>query len=83
MVKSYQEQQELNKQSEPAQSVYFATIGNVNSSGVTLIFDGESTATTKRYKVNKAGTYVAGNRVKVAKISGTYIVEYVISNTGS
>jgi len=58
--------------------VLFATIGNVNSNGVTLIFDGQTAPTAKRYKRNKAIAFSAGQRVKVIKTCGTYLVEYPI-----
>lgn len=52
-----------------------ATVGNYNSStGTTLIFDGEDTATTKRYKRVGSASLTAGSRVLVAKISGTYLI---------
>lgn len=52
-----------------------ATVGNYNSStGTTLIFDGTDTATTKRYKRVGSASLSAGNRVLVAKISGTYLI---------
>lgn len=52
-----------------------ATVGNYNSStGTTLIFDGADTATTKRYKRVGSASLSAGNRVLVAKISGTYLI---------
>lgn len=57
----------------------FATVGTVYSDGITLIFDGQSTASTKRYKYNTAVTFESGQRVKVLKINGTYVVEYPIS----
>lgn len=55
---------------------YIATVGSLNSSGITLIFDGGSTATTKRYKslATGRGSAFAGQRVVVMKQSGTYIV---------
>lgn len=66
------------------QTDFLATIGAVYSDGVTLIFDGQTTATAKRYKSNKAVTFTAGQRVKVVKIAGTYLVEYpVAAQSGS
>lgn len=59
-----------------AQQFYLATIAAWSSSaGATLIFDGQETATTKRYKrlVNGA-TPAAGDRVLVLKMSGTYVI---------
>lgn len=58
----------------------FATIGAVNSEGVTLIFDGQEEATDKVYKVNTSVVFSAGDRVKVHKDSGTYVVEYVVGS---
>lgn len=52
-----------------------ATVADYNSStGSTLIFDGETTATAKRYKRISGVTFATGNRVLVAKISGTYVI---------
>lgn len=55
-------------------SFYLATVGSTNSSGVTLIFDGTSTATTKRYKRLASYSPTANDRVLAVKISGTYVV---------
>lgn len=57
---------------------FLATVGAVYSDGVTLILDGQTEPTQKRYKRNTAITFTAGQRVKVVKISGTYIVEYPV-----
>ena len=60
-----------------AQPVEFklATVVSYDASnGSTLLFDGESTATTKRYKRLASWGGAAGHRVLVAKISGTYII---------
>ena len=56
--------------------LFLATVANVNSSGVTLILDGESEASTKRYKYMTSGYAepAAGDRVVVMKMSGTYVV---------
>ena len=60
-----------------------ATIDSINSNGATLIFDGETTATTKRYKVMVTGSYMgSGDRVVVMKHSGTYIILGEISYSG-
>jgi len=58
----------------------FATIGTVYTDGVTLIFDGQTAATTKRYKCNSTITFAAGQRVKIFKDSGTFVVEYPVGN---
>lgn len=58
-----------------------ATIGAVYADGVSLIFDGQSEPTAKHYKVNASVYFQPGNRVKVTKDSGTYIVEFVVGST--
>ncbi|MPM70377.1 hypothetical protein SDC9_117332 [bioreactor metagenome] len=78
MIQSYQEEQAI-KPVEPT-SANFATIGTVYTDGVTLIFDGQETESSKHYKVNQAIAFSAGDRVKVAKISNTYIVEYPVGS---
>lgn len=60
-----------------------ATVGGVYSDGLTLIFDGQSEATQKHYKCNTAVSFSVGDRVKVAKISGSYVVEYVVGAPNS
>lgn len=59
------------KRAEPL--LYLATIGAVTSSGVTLIFDGQTTATAKSYKRLASYSPSAGDRVLVAKMSGSYV----------
>ncbi len=56
----------------------FATIGSVYKDGVTLIFDGQTEATDKHYKCNTSIRFTSGDRVKIVKDSGTYVVEYVV-----
>lgn len=58
----------------------FATVGAKYSDGLTLIFDGATSASTKHYKCNRSASFSAGQRVKVFYDSGTYIVEYPIGN---
>lgn len=65
--------------SENGVELLMATVGAVSSSGITLKFDGQDQATTKRYKSNKSITFSAGQRVLVAKVSGTYIVICAVS----
>lgn len=73
-------QQEMADRAAEVQPYAFATIGEVYEDGVSLIFPVESEPSTKHYKVNTMGEYKAGQRVKVLKDSGTYIVEYPIGN---
>jgi len=59
---------------KPSPLLYLATIGTVSSSGVTLIFDGQTTETAKSYKRLASYSPSAGQRVLVAKLSGSYVV---------
>lgn len=76
MTMTYQEQEALFAQKRRPTAVKFATIAEVSDGKAKLIFDGETTATQKSYKYNAALTLAAGDRVKVNKISGTYVIEY-------
>lgn len=59
--------------------IFLATVATVSSGGVTLLFDGQETASTKKYKILLNGTPLeAGDRVAVVKYSGTYLVLGVI-----
>lgn len=58
----------------------FATISEIFDDGVTLLFDGLDEPTTKRYKVNAFVVFQPGDRVRVIKDSGTYVVEYPVGN---
>ena len=62
---------------EPSQA-NFATVVGVYEDGLQLQFDGESEATAKKYRYNKSITFKLGDRVKVTRISGTYVAEYPI-----
>ncbi len=78
MIETYQQAAAL----EPAepQEASFATVGAVHADGVTLIFDGQEEATAKHYKVNAFVVFKAGDRVRIIKDSGTYVVEYPVGN---
>jgi len=78
MIENYQEQAKLQKSVEPVKSQDFATVVTVYADGVTLMFDDSVVESVKHYKFNKSITFVAGDRVKIFKASGTYIVEYAI-----
>lgn len=61
-----------------------ATVAAVYADGLTLIFDGETTASQKHYK--KLSTYfgpTAGDRVAVMKMSGTYVVMGAIGGSAT
>lgn len=52
-----------------------AKVGNyISGVGATLIFDGQTAATTKRYKRLSTYTPSSGARVLVAKIGGSYVI---------
>ena len=61
------------------QTDFLATVGAVYSDGITLILDGQTEPTQKHYKRNASISFSSGQRVKVVKISGTYIVEYPVT----
>lgn len=61
----------------------FATIGSVYADGVTLYFDSVQAESVKHYKVNNSVVFRAGDRVRIIKDSGTYVVEYVVGNPKS
>ena len=58
----------------------FATVGEVLDDDVSLIFDGQDEATDKHYRCNASVLLLPGDRVKVCKDSGTYVVEYVVGS---
>ena len=58
----------------------FATVAGVFADGLTLIFDGEEEASEKRYKCNTSILFSIGDRVRIVKDSGTYVVEYIVGN---
>lgn len=60
------------------QDATFATIGAIYEDGVTLIFDGQEAPTEKHYKCNSFVVFQAGDRVRIIKDSGTYVVEYSV-----
>ena len=52
-----------------------ATVTSYTSlSGTQLRFDGESAGSTKRYKRLSTYTPATGDRVLLAKVSGTYVI---------
>lgn len=71
---SYQTDQATEAEFPTAPVHQIATVGAVYADGVTLIFPGTTTATTKHYKKNRDISLSAGNKVVVVKISGTYVV---------
>ena len=72
----YQEQEALFLQKRSPSGAKFATVVAVSGGKATLKFDGETAVTQKGYKYNAALSLTAGDRVKVNKVSGTYVIEY-------
>ena len=63
---------------QEAQDASFATIAAIYDDGVTLKFDGMDTPTEKRYQTNAFVVFKVGDRVRIIKDSGTYVVEYPV-----
>lgn len=63
--------------------IRLATVAEVLTNGLKLRFDGSDAATSKIYKCNSACSFSVGDRVKVTKCSGTYVVDYVIGGPSS
>lgn len=51
-----------------------ATVKSVNSAGVTVILDGETTTTSQRFTRLESAAIAAGDRVLLAAVSGSYVV---------
>lgn len=73
---------DLKNEEEQAESqgneIIIGTIDSVTADGVTIIIDGDDVAGQKEYKVNCCVMFASGDRVKLTRNSGTYIVDYVI-----
>lgn len=65
------------------EEILIATVGEVTDTGVTLIFAGEDAASGKEYQGNVSAALKAGDRVKITKDSGTYLIDYAIGVPGS
>lgn len=80
MIESYQEQQELTVQD--TDEIRFATIHAVYSDGISLILDGSDEPSAKHYKCNQYCKFSAGQRVYLARDSGSYVVLFPIGSPG-
>lgn len=58
----------------PEKTFYLGTVGGVSASGVTIVFDGQTTATAKSYKRLASYSPAPGDRILAVKISGSYVV---------
>lgn len=78
---SYQQDK---KQEQPAAVPYsFATVVAVHPDGLQLVFPGETGAGEKHYKCNATAQFEPGQRVYLAKDSGSYVVLFPIGAPGS
>lgn len=71
-------QAETEKAEEKEESFQLATVGEITANGIKLIFDGADGVSDKEYKCNISATFKAGDRVKITKESGSYIVDFPI-----
>lgn len=80
MIENYQQRKALET---TAESGNIATVSAIYSDGIALVLPGDTTAAEKHYPYNAAITFSAGQRVHIARESGTIIVEYPIGGSGS
>ncbi|WP_417095683.1 hypothetical protein [Gemmiger formicilis] len=78
MIENYQQRKALEVTTK---SGNIATVSAVYSDGIALILPGDTAASDKHYPFNAAAQFVAGQRVHIARESGTIIVEYPIGGT--
>lgn len=78
MMDNYQDEIALEADEREPEAASFATISEIYDDGVTLIFDGGDAPTQKHYLTNMFVVFAAGQRVRVIKDSGTYVVEYPV-----
>jgi hypothetical protein len=63
-----------------SERIALATVAAKHADGLSLIFDGQTDATTKHYKCNTAVNFAAGSRVVCLRISGSWIVAFAFGN---
>lgn len=72
IIETYQqEQKQLSQPEMPGMA--FAAVISVNEDGLELQFDGEETASTKRFPCNTGVSFAAGQRVLLMKVNGSYV----------
>lgn len=65
----------LMQESAKGELFRLGTISSYSSStGALVRFDGEDSASDKRYKANTSGSYSSGTRVLCARVGGTWVV---------
>lgn len=72
IIETYQqEQKQLSQPEMPGMA--FAAVVSVNEDGLELQFDGEETASTKRFPCNTGVSFAVGQRVLLMKVNGSYV----------
>lgn len=70
----------LPEEDETQEDFILATVAEVTSTGVKIEVDGSGEAGEKEYRVNSMQRFKTGDRVKICKNSGTYLVEYKVGS---
>ena len=70
----YQAERQIESERGKRQVHEIAQVSAVYSDGVSLIFAGESTGSTKHYPANKDVTFKSGDKVLIYKVRGTYVM---------
>lgn len=68
------------EEEENQEEIVLATVAAVTANGVKITIDGSDEAGDKEYKANSSQLIKQGDRVKIHKNSGTYLIEYVIGS---
>ena len=72
IIETYQQEQKQLLQPEMP-GMAFAAVVSVNEYGLELQFDGEETASTKRFPCNTGVSFAVGQRVLLMKVNGSYV----------
>ena len=72
IIETYQQEQKQLLQPEMP-GMAFAAVVSVNEDGLELQFDGEETASTKRFPCNTGVSFAVGQRVLLMKVNGSYV----------
>lgn len=72
IIETYQQEQKQLLQPEMP-GMTFAAVVSVNEDGLELQFDGEETASTKRFPCNTGVSFAVGQRVLLMKVNGSYV----------
>ncbi len=72
---------QMDKESQPEEEeidIVLASVTEVTADGIKILIDGEEEAGEKEYVGNAAQLFLVGDRVKIHKNSGTYLIEYAV-----